>query len=169
MADKKDGFSHFFKIFKFLIAFRLKEYVSYRQRLIDNQYFRVNVNRYRKCQPYKHTTGICLDRLMHKVTDICKIKNILHLCINLFPGKTNHGSIKVDILNSGIFHIEACAQLQQCRNSSINLYMTTGWIQDSGNNLKNRRFSGAVGSDYANGFSSFYIKRNIMQCIMFLI
>ena len=84
MADKKNGFSHLFKFFKFPVAFCLKEHITYRKRLVNDQNFRINVNGNCKCQTDKHTAGIRFYRLINKISDICEVQDILKSGIHLF-------------------------------------------------------------------------------------
>ena len=77
VAYKENGSSHIFKFFKFTITFCLEEHVANRKSLINDQNLRVNVDCNSKSQTNEHTAGICLDRLIYKITDVCKVQNIL--------------------------------------------------------------------------------------------
>ena len=166
MTYKKDGPSHLLEFFKLTITICLKKDISYRKCLIYDQDLRINVDRHGKSQTDKHTTGICLDRLMNKITDVRKIQNILQACIYLLSGKSHHGSIEIDIFNSGIFHIKSGSKFQKRRNTSIYHNFAAGWIQYTGDDLKNCGFTGTIGSDNSHSLSSFYFKTHIPQCIM---
>ena len=72
MAYKKNGLSHLFKFFKFMVAFCLEENVTYRQSLVHDQDFRVNINSHCKSQPHEHTAGIGLCRLINIISNIRK-------------------------------------------------------------------------------------------------
>ena len=65
------------------VALGLEKDIADRQRLIDNQNFRLHVDSKSKGKTHKHTAGIRLYRLIDKVSDIGKIQNILKLILHL--------------------------------------------------------------------------------------
>ena len=122
MADEQDRLAFFLEFLEFSIAFCLEKYVANRKRLIDDQDFRVDIDGNCKCQSDKHPAGIGLYRLVHIVPDIRKIQDILQLFINFFFRKTDHRSIQINIFDAVVFHVKACAQLQQGGNSAVYLH-----------------------------------------------
>ena len=169
MTYHQQCFSHFTKLFKFTKAFCLEENVSDGKCLIDNEDLRLNINGNGKSQTDEHTAGIRLYRLIHEFTDICKTQDIIHSGIDFLSGKSIHGSIQINILNSGVLSIETGSQFQQCGNSSVYIHLAFCRIQNTGNNFQHRGFSGTVRTDNADGFSTSYMEADIPQCIMFAI
>ena len=161
VAYKKDCPTHFLKFFEFTITFCLKEHIPYRKCLINDQNFRIDIDCNGKSQTNEHTTGICFDRLMYKIADVCKIQNILQSGINLLFGKTHHSSIEIYVLNPGILHIKPGSQFQQSGNSPIYCDFSASRIQYTGNDLEDRGFTGTICPDNSHCFSSFYIKADI--------
>ena len=117
------------------VTFRLEEYVTDGKRLIDDQDLRLHIDGQRKRQSHKHTAGVSLDRLMHEISDIREIQDVLKLLVHLLFRKAHHGTIHVDILNSGIVHVEARTQFQQRRYLSVHIHFACGRCQDTGDDL----------------------------------
>ena len=162
MAYKQDGFAHFLEFIKLVVTLCLEKNISHGKRFIHNQNFRFNIDCHRKGKPDKHTGRISFYRLMHKLSDICKIQYILQFFINLFLGKPNHGSVQIDVFQTGIFHVEPCAEFQQSRNPSVYGHIPFGGIKYPGDNFQNRGFSGAVGTDNPHRLPLLYGKRHIL-------
>ena len=152
-----------------MIAFCLKKYVSYREGLVHNQYFRINIDRHRKGKPDKHTAGVSFYRLIDIISDIRKVQNAFQLSINFLLGKTDHCPVQVNVLNAVVFHIEAGTQFQQCRNPAVYFHVSRSGIQDTGNNFQNRGFAGTVRPDNSHRLSLTDIHIDIPQGIVFLI
>src|SRR5699024_8780100 len=93
VADKKDGLSLGLKLFKFVVAFGLEEHIPHTQGLIHNEDLRIDIDSHRKSQPHKHTAGVHFHRLVDIIADICKSKDILEARIDLFFGKSDHGTV----------------------------------------------------------------------------
>ena len=83
VTDKQNRLPLLLEFFELPITLCLEENISDRQCLIDNQNLRIDIDRHSKSQPHKHTAGVCLDRLVHKVTDIGKVQNILQSRVDL--------------------------------------------------------------------------------------
>ena len=124
MADKDDRLALRLEILELFITFCLEKHVSDRQRLIDNEDLRINVDRHRKRQTHKHTAGIRLARLVYKFADIRKFQNIVQSCIHLLPGESHHHAVEIYVFDAGVFHVKARAKLQQRRDSPVNLDLT---------------------------------------------
>ena len=87
---------------------------------------------------YTGIENIYLNGTMMGFTDEeidAKLNDIIELCVNLFIGKSHHGTVEINILNSRIFHVKTGAKFQQCADFSIDLYRSAGRIQHPGNNL----------------------------------
>ena len=152
MADEDDCLAHLFKLFKFMIAFRLKKDVPYGQRFIHDQNFRIDIDCHRESQAHKHTAGIGFYRLIHIVPDICKLQDRLQFLVNLLLAETDHGAVQVDILDPVIFTVKSGAQLQQRGNTSIDLHVSSGRIQNTRYDLQDRGFPGTIGADDPHTF-----------------
>ena len=117
------------------VALGLEKYVAYGQCLIHDQDLRLHIDGQGKCQTDEHTAGIGLHRLVDKISDIRKIQDFLKLCIHFLLGKAHHGAVHVDIFNSRVVHIETSTQLQKGGDHAIDLHLSRGRRQDSGNDL----------------------------------
>ena len=149
-----------------MIAFCLEKYITNRQCLIYNQDLRIDIDGNCKGKTYKHTAGIGFHRLMDIISDICKSKDIIQLCVDLFLRKADHGTVQIHILKPGIFHIKTGSQFQKGRNTSIDLHFPCGRCQHSCDDLKDRGLPGTVHSDDPYTFSFVNIKIHIMKGIM---
>ena len=136
MADKDDGLTHLLKFFEFMIAFRLKENIPYRQRFVHDQDLRIDIDRHRKGKTHKHTAGIGLHRLVDIFADIRKFQNRIQLLIDFFLRKSDHGSVQIDIFNPIILIIKACSQFQQRRNTSIDGHAASAGVQNACNDFQ---------------------------------
>ena len=117
------------------IAFGLKKYVAHGQRLVHDQNLRLHIDGQRKSQPYKHTAGVSLDRLVHEIPDLREVQNIVQLRLHLFFRVTHHGAVHVYIFNSRVIHVETGAQLQQGGNLSVHLHLARARREHAGDNL----------------------------------
>ena len=169
MTYKKNGFSHLFKFFKLPVTFRLKKDISYGKCFIYDQNFRFDINSYRKSQSHKHTTGIRFYRLVYKISDICKIQDILQFCIDLFFAKSDHLTVQIHVFDTGILSVESGSQFQQRGDSSIHHHFSLCGIQYAGDNFQNRGFTGTIRSDNSHGLPLFHLKTYVVQSIMFFI
>ena len=155
MADEQDRLAHLLEFLKLVEAFHLEKDVSDRKCLIDDQNLRIDVDRNRKCQADKHTGTVCLDRLIYKITDVRKIKDILQSGINLCLREADHGTIQINIFNAGVFHIKPGTKFKQCGYSAVDLHITACFGKDTGNDLQDRGFTGTVCTDNTNALSLF--------------
>ena len=135
MAYEQDRLALLLEFLKLVITFRLEEHVADGQRLIHDQDLRLDIDGQRKSQTDEHTGRISFHRLMHKVPDIGKRQDIIQLRINLLFGKTDHGAIQINILQSGIFRIETCPQFQESRDPSVYVHFAGSRVQNTGNDL----------------------------------
>ena len=113
VGNHQNGGALFADLFHSPVTFGLEEYVTYRKRLIYDQDLRIYVDGQRKSQTHKHTAGISLYRLVYEISDLCKIQDILQLCIHLFFRISHHGTVHVYIFNSCIIHVETGTQFQK--------------------------------------------------------
>ena len=95
-----------------------------------------------------------------------KLQNIVQSLIDLFFCKSKHRSVQIDILDPGVFHVESGSKLQQCRDTSIHVHFASGRIQNTGDDLQNRRFTGTVRPDDADRLAFSDLKINMFQRIM---
>ncbi len=123
------------------VAFCLKEDISHRERLIDDQYIRLDIDSQRKCQPHKHTRRVGLDRLVHEIAYIRKVKYIRQPPVHLLPLKAHHRTVHVDILYAGIVGIEACSQLQQRGDSALRMHLARCRTEHTGDDLEDGRLA----------------------------
>ncbi len=66
------------------VALGLEKDIPDRERLINDQDLRLDVDRKRKCQTHEHTARVRLDRLIDEIANLGKIENLRQLCIHLF-------------------------------------------------------------------------------------
>ena len=169
MGYEEDGLALLLEVFKLLEALGLEEYITYRQRFIDDQDLRVDIDGYRESKANQHTGRIGLHRLVDEVTDVCKGEDIVKSLVDLFLGKSTHGSIQVDILDSCVLGIEAGTQFQKSRDSAFDLNLTAGRIQDSGDDLQDGRLTGTVGTNDTNRLTLLDVEGDSIQSIVLLI
>ena len=166
VADKQNCLALLLEFFELPITLCLEKDVPDRQCLIDNQNLRIDIDRHSKSQPHKHTAGVRLDRLVHKVADIGKVQNILQSRIDLFLGKADHRPLQIDVLHARIFHVKSCAKLEQRGNPTVHDHLSGRRIQHAGDNLQDRRLPGSVRTDDPNCLTLRHLKIHIRQCIV---
>src|SRR5258708_26643146 len=81
-------------------AFLRKNRIAHRQRLIHHQNIRINVSDYSKCQAHQHATGISLNRLLDKITNISKFGNFVETSVNLCPAQTKQCGIHIYVFTA---------------------------------------------------------------------
>ena len=166
MTDEKDCFPLLFKFLKLMVALRLEKHISHGKRLVHDQDLRIDIDGHRKGQAHEHTAGIGLHGLIHIVSDICKIQDVLQLFIDFLLRKADHGAVQINIFNAVVFIIKARAKLQQSGNASVHLHGAGGGIEHAGDDFQNGGFSGAVGSDNSHAFTLIYVQIHIVQSEM---
>ena len=166
MAHKNNCLSQLFKLFKLMIALRLKKHISYGKRLINDQNFRLNIDCHGKGQPHEHTAGIRLYRLVHIISDIRKLQDIRELFVDFLLGKAHHRTVQIHIFDSVILLIKTGAQLQQCRNSAVHPHLSRGRRQYAGDDLQYGGFPGTVSTDDSHSLTLVNIHTHALQGIM---
>ncbi|MNF84223.1 hypothetical protein D3C84_665740 [compost metagenome] len=107
MADKQYGAPALHQLAHARHALVLEPGITDTQCLIHNQYVRLNVNDNGEGQARKHTAGIGLDRLMNKITDIGKGKNIVQFGVCLLSRQAQYLGAHVDVFDTCEFRIKA--------------------------------------------------------------
>ena len=151
-----------------MIAFGLKEHVSYGEGLVHNQNLRINGNIQGEGQTDKHTAGIGLYGLVNEVSNIRKFQNGRELLIHLCLTKAHHGAVHIDIFNAGIILVKAGAQLQKSADAPPTFHLSCGGTEHPGYNLQHSGLAGAVGTDNPHCLSSSHGKGNVSQGIEIL-
>ena len=169
VAYEQNGLTHFLELLEFSVTFCLEKYITYGKRLINDQDLRIDIDGHRKSQTHEHTTGVCFYRLMDKLSNICKIQDRLQLGINLLSGKTDHTSVEIYILKSGIFSVKSCSKLQKSGNPSIYGNFSTCRRKYACDDLQDRRFTRSIGSDDSYCFPFMHLKRYVVQSIVLFI
>ena len=163
MGNKQDRFSLSLEVLKLAVALGLEEHVSHRQCLVHDQDLRIDIDGNCEGKPDKHAAGIALDRLIDIITDIREINDRLKPLVDLFLREPDHGPVEVDILNAGIFHVEACAEFQERADASVHLDLPRGGCQNARDQFEHGGLSRTIGSDDAHGLSLFDFKVNMAQ------
>ena len=163
MRHHENGRSLLLQLIHAVIAFCLKEDVSYRKSLINNQDFGVDGNVKGKGQADEHTAGIGLDRLIHEVSDVGKVQDIRKLLVHLLLTDAHHGAVHVNVFNPGIVLVKARSKLQECADGSLRFHAAACRGQYTGNNLQHCGFSGAVCSDNPHRLTLFHGKGYVLQ------
>ena len=144
-----------------VIALCLEENIANRERLVHNQNLRIDGDIQSEGKADKHTAGIRLDRLVHEVSDVRKIEDIGQFLVHFLLADAHHGSVHIDVLNTGVILIEACTEFQKSANTSSGFHRTAGRGKHAGNNLQHRGLSGSVRPDDAHCLSFLHRERNI--------
>ena len=163
MRHHENGGALLLQLVHSVIAFCLKEDISYGKSLIDNQNLGIDGNIKGKGQADEHSAGIGLHRLIDEVSDIGKRQNIRKLLIHFLLTDAHHGAVHVYVFNPGIVLVKASSKLKKCANRSFCFHASACRGQYAGNNLQHGRFSGTVCSDNPYRFSLFYRKGNVLQ------
>ena len=163
MRNHKNGRSLLLQLVHSVIAFCLKEDVSYGKGFIDNQDFGVDGNIKGKGQTDEHSAGIRLHRLIDEVSDVGKVQDIRKLLVHFLLADTHHGAVHVNVFNTGIVLIKACAKLKECANRPLRFHNAACRGKHAGNNLQHGGLSGAVCADNPHRFSLFHGKGNVLQ------
>ena len=124
MSNHQNGGSVPAKLIHAVIALGLEENISYGQSLIHNEYLRIHGHIHGESKSYEHTAGIAFYRLVHKVPDICKVQDFLKLLIHLLLCEAHHGSVHVDILNTGIIRIKPGTKLKKGTYYTLYVHLT---------------------------------------------
>ena len=151
------------------VALGLEKDIPDRERLINDQDLRLDVDRKRKCQTHEHTARVRLDRLIDEVANLGKIENLRQLCIHLFFGISHHRTVHIDIFDTGVVLVKSGSQLQQRRNFAAHRHLAGRRRENAGNDLKDRRFTRTVRTDDADRLTFFNRKGKIAQRVEILV
>ena len=84
-------------IFEVVITLTLKGFVPNSQDLVQNQNITLSLDGHRKGQTHLHTAGVVLELLVHKLSQLSKLHDIIVHGIYFFCWESQHGTIHIDI------------------------------------------------------------------------
>ena len=90
-------------------AFLHKVCIAHGQRLIDDQYIRIDMCYYGKSEPHHHTTRVGLDRLIQEITNICELDDTFEPLFDGILIKAQNRGIQNYVLTAGKLRIESRA------------------------------------------------------------
>ena len=111
MADEKYRLALLLELLELVIALCLEEHVADTESLIDDQNLRVDVDGHRERESYEHSARVGLDRLVDKVADVSEGNDFLQPGIDLLAGEAHDRTVDINILQTGVFRVEARAEL----------------------------------------------------------
>ena len=137
--------------------------IPHGQSLINDQDIRVNMRNDGECQAHHHTAGIGFHRLINRLSDIGKCRNLLISGVDLAFCESQQGRVHIDILFSRKLRRETASKLQKRRYSAMDRHFSGSRLQRIGENLKQSAFPGSVHSDDSETLSGFHAEGNIVK------
>ncbi len=137
--------------------------IAHGQRLVDDEDLGVHVDGRGEGQPHVHAARIFLDRAGDEVADLGEGLDGRHGALDLGAGEPHNFAVEKDVLAPGEFGIEACAQLEQRRDAPARYDAPEGGLQDAADDLQQRAFAAAVGTDEAECLALFHLEADVAQ------
>ncbi|MCY1295479.1 hypothetical protein D9M70_448230 [compost metagenome] len=113
----------------------MKARVTDGKRLVHHQELRVHMHCHRKGQTDEHAARICLDGLIDKIANLGECLDLRKYRIDFCARQAENRRIQIDILTSAELEIEAGSQLEQRRDTPIDLHRAVGLGQRAANDL----------------------------------
>ena len=117
-----------------------------------------------KCQPHVHPTRVILHGRVDEFLNFRKSNDLVEFYQNLRAFHSQNRTAQKYILASGEFGVKTGADFQQTSDAAVQLNSAGGGFGDSGNDLEQRRLSGAVSTDNTQNLAVFDFKADILQC-----
>ena len=119
VRDHEDGRAVPSELIHAVIALRLEEDVADGQGLVDDENLRIHRDVEREGEADEHTGGVALDRLVHEITDVREVENLLELLVHLLLREAHHRAVHVDVLDAGIVRVEAGTELEKRTDDAV--------------------------------------------------
>ena len=130
---------------------------------VDEEDLRVDVDGDGEGEADGHAAGVGFDGLIDEVADFSEGFDFGVAGVDLGGAEAEDGGVEIDVLATGEFGVEAGAQFEQCSDASVGLRGSRRGLQDSRDDLQEGTFTGAVFSDYAEGFAAVYFEGNVAE------
>ena len=163
MRDEQDGNAARAQFVNFAQAALAEINIADGQSFVHQQYFRINVDRDRECQPHHHAAGIRFDRLVDEIADLGELRDVGELAIHLFRGKSKNRRVEINIVAARKFRIEARTELEQRRDPAIHAHRAGSRLQNARADLQQRAFAAAVFADDAKCFAAGHFEADVAQ------
>ena len=160
---KSNGFAPLGHFVHLPEAFFLELAVPHCKDLIYNEDFRIEVGCHCKGKTDIHTTGIAFDGGVDKLFDPREVDYLIELSLDLCSGHPQDGTVQKYILPTGEFRMEAGSDFQETCHPSLDLHVSSSRCGNSGKDLQQRRFPGAVPTDDPENLALFHPERHVSQ------
>src|SRR5215472_16178600 len=116
-----------------------------------------------KPKPHVHSRGVAFDRNVDVLTNACKFDNALYFSRDVSPRHAQHASLKIDVLATAQFRMEARTNLHDRREPSSNRNLAGRWSRNGRQQLQYGALTCTVVPDEADRFSCFDFKADVTQ------
>ena len=81
--------------------------VAYRERLVDEQNFGVQMNGHREREPHHHAARVCFYRLIDELANLGEVFDVPELAVDLALREAHDSGVQIDVVAPCEFRVEA--------------------------------------------------------------
>ncbi len=163
VGDEKDGDAALPEFVHLAHAALAKINVAHSQSFVHEQNFRVHVDGDRERQPHHHAAGVGLDRLIDKVADLRKRRDVLVALVDLARREPQDRTVQINVVPPAELRVESGAQLQQRGNPSVDIHSAGSGMQNPGHHLQQCALARSVLSHNAEGLAALHLEADVVE------
>ena len=163
MRDQQDGLPPAFEIRELVEALVREALVADREHLVDQQHFRIDVDRHREPEAHVHAGGVCLDRRVDELLHLGELDDLFEALGDLALCQAEHDPVDEDVLAAGYLRVKSGAELDERGDPSVHSHRAARRLRDAGHELQERALARSVAADYAERASPGYRQIDVVQ------
>src|SRR5262249_51075204 len=138
--------------------------IAYGQDFVEEQNFRFEVRRDRKCQAHIHAAAVSFDRRIDKSFKLREGDDLVEFAGDFAAAHAQDRTVGIDIFAAREFGMESCSDFEQAADPSADLHPPSRRFGDAGEYFEQSAFSSAVAPDDADDLARFYLKADLREC-----
>src|SRR5579884_2674938 len=112
-----------------------------------------------------HACGVLPHGSVNELADSRKLLNSWEQAAHLRTSNPHNLAVQKHIFPAAEFRVEPGPQFQQGSNAPLRQHPARAWLQDAGDDLEERAFSGAIRADNRDYFAAVHMEGNIAECM----
>ena len=144
-------------------ALALEFLITDREDLVQEEHVRLNVRGDRKAEPHVHTGGVGAHRQVDEPLQLGECDDLVHQLTDACPGEPMDRAVQVDVLAPREVLVEPGTELEERADSPPDFDPARGRLEDSRDQLQQRRLAGAVAADEPECLAGLDLERDIAK------